>query len=315
MISPVEIKSQHSSNDKRDSGICSSESTDGRFNSLERNLNSPKVHPFYNSSSLPRVSVSDTGDIYTQVNKPTATGSKSSLETGNRNNSNQLKSILDYEHDSDKDKNAKQNHKKDDELFFDFDLSPFDEPAFKRGSSLVDEIMSELNNQSNELNNNVQTTDETVDIMAETISSHTDFTEMSKRKSSEFNPDTSELSPIKSVDVTVTGNDSDFFCSSFIEKQEREDNLVCDLKAAGEENETESKANKVKEPMSLRRHPSNVSAKDEAAVDDVLAELRTRLVQLKKDRFVICPFIQISDLQCIYFKYLTVDSNLQFDMY
>jgi len=184
----TETKSgERGKNSNRDSGICSSESADGKFGSLEISPKSPSPHPpvvhkDYSDSSLPRVSVVETGAIYTQVRKssvtgsqtgPTGskdqklTGSKDQKMTGSNNKTkagsikekltegNNLKMnagkhcdiIKSCNINQQNDCKAEETNREIDEsgLFLDFDTSGG--IKLHREESLVDEIMSHLQTQ------------------------------------------------------------------------------------------------------------------------------------------------------------------------
>ncbi|XP_060580205.1 uncharacterized protein LOC132736992 [Ruditapes philippinarum] len=262
--------------ENRDSGICSSESTEDRFNSLDRNRNSPKVHPCFTDSSLPRVSVCETGAIYTQVKRPSVTESSLSPTTGSVSNCSKS-------NESCRKSDETNTNSDDDNLFFDFEIDTFGNSSNKRGSSLVDEIMWELKIQHDTDKTSTETGEQNI---SELTDNNQESLTITKRKSVEFSPIENDISPIKSEHVTTSGRESDFLCSSFdINDNEQ---VTSDLKCDNNEEPNlviDVKTCSVGKMTSVKRHPSNVSAKID--VKETLAELRTRLVQLKKDRISI----------------------------
>ena len=270
--------------DNRDSGICSSESTEDRLST-----NSPTVHPCFTDSSLPRVSVCETGAIYTQVKRPSVAKSSLSPTSESKTDYNRSAGSLGESESNvfvDSDKVKTYRNSDDDSLFLDFEIETFGTSANKRGSSLVDEIMSELKIQQENNKPSYNIEENNVNELTQDKPNH----HIMNRKLIEFNPIANELSPIKSEDKTVTERDFDFLCSSFIENDN--ENLTLDITNASSRNNEEQASNIVDKlskacevaSASLKRHPSSVSAKIDIA--ESLAELRTRLVQLKKDRFV-----------------------------
>ncbi|XP_052227306.1 uncharacterized protein LOC127842029 isoform X2 [Dreissena polymorpha] len=230
----------------RDSGIASSESSDGRFGSLER---TPKtiVHKDFSDSSLPRVSVIDTGAIYTQVRKSSTTGSDiqqvgSSKTVGNQKETENL-SMGD---NSDPiNCNNKNSNRDCDASDFDFESEmPVKFNHLEREESLVDEIMFHINSKINS-----------------PFSTDLDFS---------FTLDDSSMTNCNNDNKTLCleSNNLSQVTNAHDEPSAGANGIARNIPGAGRETRREV-------------HTWDVNS------EDTLSEMRTRLVQLKQDRISI----------------------------
>ncbi|WAR13746.1 hypothetical protein MAR_003851 [Mya arenaria] len=263
-------KSQNSKartkNVDRDSGICSSESADGRFGSLERaSKGSPTastvitVHKDFSDSSLPRVSVQETGAIYTMVRKSSGAGSQSgpsltssitgvTVQAGNKKGESSTAENLIGGKDTQKISAMNASHTSElDEsgLFEDFEanIAPLE---YKRGESLVDEIMSQFQTQ---LSSSFSTNSESSEQICGT-------TEHDNK-----NHESSDTHGLVIEDPNDAGQDK------------KSTKALSDLSRSSD-------------PSKRSSFGRNMFWSHEDQ-QEILAELRTRLVQLKQDRITI----------------------------
>lgn len=298
----------------RDSGICSFESSDGKFGSLERARKSPTIHKCPSDIGPTIGNQLDSSVIYTQVRKTSTPGPRSSAKGKPASGSKKLESSSPQVAGRVCEKNGSLDLSLDDEkLFSEFERGlPL--TSGNNNESLVDEIMSHLNSQ-------IQNTPlPGIDQTSETQEHSEDTAD--ERKTSENKIDSESCANISDNLETVDVKDPDqkniISKAEIIEKASK----GISLNPENDVNESSSDgtlSSKSQQNMSIsakssslprtvfadssrnlplegsevkvrpgaqqnwvRRSSSKVKRKEEQK--ERLSELRTRLVQLKQDR-------------------------------
>ena len=270
----------------RDSGNCSSESMDAKFGSLER-PDHRQSQSGYTDLSLPRVTLADSGDIYTQIRKHSSNGSLSkclSLDQDTHRSKSEARETTNTQ--------TKGNPIMD----FNFDTGEMTLTETKENEgSLVDEIMSQFKSR---LSSSLD-----VDIAVDSVSEEEDISmapfsnkiDLIKRENVGNISDTATACDDKS---DVADNSSDYDRISV--KLDKNSNKVNSSESGIHEQDSDNVSedievqvtDKLGAESSLRKTSSLLYG--ERGLNEVIEELRTRLVQLKKDRLAYLLFLTLS---------------------
>lgn len=228
-------------NSYRDSGNCSAESVDGRSELSERT----SIHPEFSDSSLPRVNVHTTGDIYTQVRKSSIVNT---LEIQKQSASND-KGIIPIN----KVPSAGGNRS------LDFGSAKDNLNVLEHEESMVDEVLSKFTSQ---ISRGFEADDEEYEPIAINLNNsqslHTELEQMDvlvdknentfveNRRLSRDLTELDVISPIKEnleTDSSEISKHENFLCSSFVDDDQGDDltsNDKCQALSKSNENHSDN---------------------------------------------------------------------------
>ena len=211
-------------NSYRDSGNCSAESVDGRSELSERT----SVHPEFSDSSLPRVNVHRTGDVYTQVRKSSVASMSDNQKCAESSDNGTIP--------------INKVPSTGDNRSLDFGSTEDNLNALERDHSMIDEVLSKFTSQiSSGYEADKENEYETIENVSRSQSLNTELDQSDVDKDDKtfvenrrLSRDLTELDVISPIKESLEANSSEiskhenFLCSSFIDDNQGEELISTD---------------------------------------------------------------------------------------
>lgn len=205
-------------NSYRDSGNCSAESVDGKSELSERT----SVHPEFSDSSLPRVNVYRTGDVYTQVRKSSVASMSDNQKSAETNDDSSIP--------------INKVPSTNDNRSLDFGSTEDNLNALEREHSMIDEVLSKFTSQISsgyeadkeneyEIIENVSRSQSLDTELNQSDVNKDESTFVENRRLSRDLTELDVISPIKEsleADSSEISKHKNFLCSSFVDDDQAE---------------------------------------------------------------------------------------------